>query len=264
MVAGIPLNPTALDDAVEKKLLADPAVKKQWEELSSRFRYVFTDPETAFRAMDFNAVLTNRQVAKQTLDRMVTAPASIGPLNGKTGLLASKTDREARRVAEVNVPALKRDIERYLGLRQAAEERIQKEEQTLRHRVSVDIPALSPAALMVLERVRDAIDRNDLSAAVGYAISNREIKAEIDAFGKAVAERFGERSLLVNAARTPSGSVFDKAAEGLGATEREKLVKAWPTMRTAQQLSAHERTAETLRKTESLRQTQRQSQVLKP
>ncbi|MGV1793636.1 Ti-type conjugative transfer relaxase TraA [Rhizobium sp. A37_96] len=264
MVAGIPLNPTALDDAVEKKLLADPAVKKQWEELSSRFRYVFADPETAFRAMDFNAVLTDRQVAKQTLDRLVAAPASIGPLSGKTGLLASKSDKEARRIAEVNVPALKRDIERYLDLRQTAEERIRKEEQTLRHRVSIDIPALSPAAFTVLERVRDAIDRNDLAAAVGYAISNREIKAEIDAFGKAVAERFGERSLLVNAARAPSGSVFDKAAEGLGATEREKLVKAWPVMRTAQQLAAHERTAETLRKTESLRQTQRQSQALKP
>jgi len=264
MVAGIPLNPTALDDAVEKKLLADPAIKKQWEELSSRFRYVFADPETAFRAIDFNAVLTDRQVAKRTLDRLVTAPAAIGPLSGKTGLLASKADKEARRIAEVNVPALKRDIERYLDLRQKAEERLRKEEQTLRHRVSIDIPALSQAALTVLERVRDAIDRNDLAAAAGYAISNREIKTEIDAFGKAVAERFGERSLLVTAARAPSGSVFDKAVEGLASGEREKLAKAWPLMRTAQQLAAHERTTETLHKTESLRQAQRQSQVLKP
>ena len=264
MVAGIPLNPAALDDAVEKKLLADPAVKKQWEEVSSRFRYVFADPETAFRAMDFNAVLTDRQAAKQTLDRLVATPASIGPLAGKTGVLANRSDKEARRIAEVNVPALKRDIERYLELRVTAEEKIRKDEQLLRHRVSIDIPALSPAALTVLERVRDAIDRNDLSAAVGYAISNREIKAEIDIFGKAVAERFGERTLLVNAARTPSGSIFDKAAEGFSATEREKLVKAWPVLRASQQLAAHERTTETLKQTEKLHLAQRQSQALKP
>lgn len=264
MVAGIPLDPTALDDAVEKKLLADPAVKRQWQEVSTRFRYVFADPEAAFRDMSFQAVISDRQTAKQVLDRLVAAPASIGPLSGKTGMLASKSDREARRTAEVNVPALKHDIERYLDLRQAAEERIRRDERALRRRVSIDIPALSPAALAVLERVRDAIDRNDLSAAVGYAISNREIKAEIDVFGKAVAERFGERSLLVNAARNPAGSVFEKAAEGLAPAERQKLADAWPVMCTAQQLAAHERTAETLKLSESLRQSQRQSQVLKP
>ena len=77
---------------------------------------------------------------------------------------------------------------------------------------SIDIPALSPAAYRVLERVRDAIDRNDLPAALGYAISNREAKAEIDRFNKAIAARFGERTLLTDAAREPSGKVFDKAA----------------------------------------------------
>lgn len=263
MVAGIPLNLAALDDAVERKLLADPAVKKQWDEVSTRFRYVFADPETAFREMNFHAVLTDKQAAKQILDRLGVAPASIGPLAGKAGMLASKSDKEARRIAEVNVSALKRDIEHYLQLRQSADDRIRKEEQVLRQRVSIDIPALSPAAHETLERVRDAIDRNDLSAAVGYAISNREIKAEIDVFGRAVAERFGERSLLVNTARNPSGAVFDKAAEGLALADREKLAKAWPAMRTVQQLAAHERTAETLKQSESLRRVQRQSQALK-
>ena len=162
------------------------------------------------------------------------------------------------------MPALKRDIEHYLRLRQSAEDRIRKEEEAQRHRVSIDIPALSPAARTVLDRVCDAIDRNDLSAAVGYAISDREIKTEIDAFGKAVAERFGERTLLVNAARTPSGGVFNKVAEGLPPAEREKLAHAWPVMRTAQQLAAQERTRETLDQTEKLHLAQRQAQALKP
>ncbi|MEP7453368.1 hypothetical protein [Phyllobacterium sp. SB3] len=119
-----------------------------------------------------------------------------------------------------------------------------------------DIPALSPAAHLVLEQARDAIDRNDVAGAIGYSVSNREIKAEIDAFGKAVAERFGERTLLMNAARHASGSIFDKAAQGLGPLERGKLVKAWPLMRTVQQLASHERTAKTLRQTESLHLSQ--------
>lgn len=68
--------------------------------------------------------------------------------------------------------------------------------------------------------MRDAIDRNDLPAALGYAVSNREIKAEIDGFNKAVAERFGERTLLVNDARSPAGKLFDKAAESMPAAEK--------------------------------------------
>lgn len=263
MVAGIKAFAKSVPDIVEEKLHSDPAVKKQWEDVSTRFRYVFADPGTAFRAMNFDAVLGDRAAAKKTLDKLVSEPASIGPLKGRTGILAGKAEREERRVADVNVPALKRDIERYLQVRQSAGEKIAAEEQALRHRVSIDIPALSPDAYRVLERVRDAIDRNDLPAALGYAVSNRELKAEIDGFGKAVAERFGDRTLLVNEAREVSGKLFDRAAEGMAASDKQKLAEAWPVMRAAQQLSAHERTMEALKQTESLRRSQRQSPAMK-
>ncbi|GLS35009.1 conjugal transfer protein TraA [Mesorhizobium tianshanense] len=263
MVAGVTLFPKSIQDAVEEKLRADPAVTKRWDEVSIRFRYVFADPETAFRAMNFDAVLSDPARAKEAFQRLVSEPATLGPLKGKRGLLAGKADREDRRIAELNVPALKRDIERYLRLRETAVQKFEAEEQAMRLRVSIDIPALSPSSTQVLERVRDAIDRNDLPAALGYALADRMAKAEIDGFNKAIAERFGERMLLTNAAREPSGRLFDKAAEGLAAGERQKLADAWPVMRTAQQLAAHERTAETLKQTESLRQTQRQTPVLK-
>lgn len=263
MVAGVTLFPSSVQDTVAEKLDADPSLRKQWEDVSIRFRYVFADPETAFRAMNFDAVLADIEVANLTLQKLATDPASIGPLKGKTGILASKADREARRVAEVNVPALTRDLDRYLQMRESATQRMAADEQALRQRVSIDIPALSPAARAVLERVRDAIDRNDLPAALGYALSNRETKLEIDGFNKAVTERFGERTLITNAAREPSGPLFDKLADGLQAKEREELKQAWPIMRTAQQLAAHERTAETLKQAEELRQTQRQTPVMK-
>ena len=264
MVAGVTLFPKSVSDAVEERLRADPAVKAQWEEVSTRFRYVFADPETAFRAMNFDAVLADRKIATQALDRLATAPDSIGPLLGKTGIFARAPERADRQVAERNVPVLRQEIERYLELRQKATDVIEREEQGRRQRVSIDIPALSPAAERVLERIRDAIDRNDLPAALGFAIADREVKVEIDRFNRAVSERFGERTLLGNAAREPSGKLFDRAAEGLAPAEKQRLALAWPAMRTGQQLASEQRTAEALKQTESLRQTQRQAPVMKP
>ncbi|WP_421423685.1 Ti-type conjugative transfer relaxase TraA [Agrobacterium rosae] len=263
MVAGIKTFSGSVEDTVENKLDTDPTLRRQWEEVSTRFAYVFADPEAAFRAMNFDAVLVDKETAKLALQTLTTAPASIGPLRGKTGILASKTEREDRRVADLNVPALKRDLEQYLRMRETAAQRLRADEQVLRQRVSIDIPALSPAAHLVLERVRDAIDRNDLPAAMAYALSNRETKTEIDGFNQAVTERFGERTLLTNAAREPSGKLFDKLSDGMQADLKERLKEAWPVMRTAQQLSAHERTVQTLRQAEDLHLAQRQTPVMK-
>ena len=263
MVAGTKTFAFSVADTVGDKLGADPALKRQWEEVSARFAYVFADPETAFRSMNFDAVLAGKDMAEQVLRKIEAEPASIGPLKGKTGILAARSDREARRAAEVNVPALKRDLEQYLRMRETAVQRLQADEQAMRQRVSIDIPALSPAARVVLERVRDAIDRNDLPAAMGYALSNRETKLEIDEFNKAVTERFGERTMLTNTAREPSGKLFDKLSEGVDRQEKQQLKEGWPVMRTAQQLAAHERTTQTFKQAEELSMTQRQSPVMK-
>ncbi len=262
MVAGIRTFSGSVADTVEQKLDTDPALKKQWAEVSARFSYVFADPETAFRAMNFDAMLVDKETAKLALQTLTTAPASIGPLRGKTGILVSKTEREDRRVADLNVPALKRDLEQYLRMRETAGQRLQADEQALRQRVSIDIPALSPAAYVVLERVRDAIDRNDLPAAMAYALSNRETRPEIDGFNQAVTERFGERTLLTNAAREPSRKLFDRLSEGMP-KQKERLTEAWPIMRASQQLAAHERTVQNLRQAEDLRLAQRQTPVMK-
>ncbi|MDH6298698.1 Ti-type conjugative transfer relaxase TraA [Agrobacterium fabrum] len=263
MVAGVKTFAGSVADTVGDRLGAVPALKRQWEEVSARFAYVFADPESAFRAMNFDAVLVDKEMAKQILQKLEAEPASLGPLKGKSGILATRTEREARRVAEVNVPALTRDLEQYLHMRETAATRLQTDEQALRQRVSIDIPALSPAARVVLERVRDAIDRNDLPAAMAYALSNRETKLEIDGFNKAVTERFGERTLLSNAAREPSGKLYEKLSEGMKPEQKEQLKQAWPVMRTAQQLAAHERTVHSLKLAEEQRLTQRQTPVLK-
>ncbi len=263
MVAGIKTFSGSVADTVGDKLGDDPVLKRQWEEVSARFAYVFADPETAFRSMNFDTVLADKEMAKQVLRKLEVEPASIGPLKGKTGILATWSEREARRIAEVNVPALKRDLGQYLRMRETATQRLQTDEQALRQRVSIDIPALSPAARVVLEQVRDAIDRNDLPAAMAYALSNRETKLEIDGFNKAVTERFGERTLLSNAGREPSGKLYEELTKGMKPEQKEELKQAWPVMRTAQQLSAHERTVNSLKLAEEQRLIQRQAPVQK-
>jgi Ti-type conjugative transfer relaxase TraA len=263
MVAGVTTFPKSVPDTIEDRILADPALKKQWEEVSTRFRLVFADPETAFKATAMDAILKDPAVAASTLARLAAKPDSFGALRGKTGLLATKSDKQERQRAETNVPALKRDIERYLRLRAEAEHKHEAEERAIRHRVSIDIPALSRDARRVLERVRDAIDRNDLPSALEFALADRMAKAEIDGFNKAIAERFGERTFLTTAAREPKGQAFDSAAAGMDSTRREQLKEAWPAMRTAQQLAAQERTSQALKQAETQRQTQRQGQSLK-
>jgi Ti-type conjugative transfer relaxase TraA len=263
MVAGVTTFPKSIVDTVEDKILADPALKKQWEDVSTRFRLVFADPETAFKATAMDAMLKDPATAAATLARLGAKPESFGALRGKTGRLAGKAEKQQRERAEANVPALQRDVERYLRLRAEAEHKHEAEERAIRHRISIDIPALSRDARRVLERVRDAIERNDLPAALEFALEDRMVKADIDGFSKAVAERFGDRTFLTNAAKEPSGSAFEKAAAGMDPARREQLKAAWPAMRAAQQLAAHERTSQALKQAEAQRQTQRQGQTLK-
>ncbi|KAB2723430.1 Ti-type conjugative transfer relaxase TraA [Brucella intermedia] len=263
MVAGVTIFPKSIEQTVEDKLVSDPALKQQWDEVSTRFRLVYADPEAAFRAINVDAMLKEPALAKATSAKLADDPQGFGALKGKMGLLASRADKQDRKTAEINAPALARDLERYLEMRESATQRIAAEERAQRHRVLIDIPALSPSARTVLERVRDAIDRNDLPAGLEYALADKMVKAELDGFNKAIAERFGDRSLLTNAAREPSGKLFEKLAQGLAPQERERLVEAWPVMRAAQQLAAHERTTAALKQGEKLRLSQRQTPVIK-
>ena len=137
------------------------------------------------------------------------------------------------------------------------------EERAARVKVAVDIPALSPLARQTLEKVRDAIVRNDLPAALAFSHEDKMVKAELEGFARAVSERFGDRSMLSNAAKAPDGPAFEKLAAGMSAGQRNELKSAWPTMRTAQQLAAQQRTAEALKQAETMRQGQRQGLSLK-
>ncbi len=263
MVSGITTFPKSLEQAVEDRLAADPGLKKQWEDVSTRFHLVYAQPDAAFRAINVDAMLKDRSVAQSTLARINGEPESFGALKGKTGLLASRADKQDRETAIANVPALARNLDRYLRERSEAEIRYETEERSVRLKVSVDIPALSPAANQTLERVRDAIDRNDLPAGLEYALADKMVKTELEGFARAVAERFGERTFLPLAAKDTSGKAFDTVTAGMTADHKAEVRSAWNSMRTVQQLAAHERTTEALKQAETQRQTKSQGLSLK-
>ncbi len=157
MVAGVTIFPKAIEQAVEDKLAADPGLKKQWDEVSTRFHLVYADAEAAFCAVNVDAMLKDPAALKSTLAKIGAEPESFGALKGRTGIFVSRADKEHRETARVNAAALTRDLDRYLQMREAATQRLEAEEKAIRQRVSIDIPALSPTARVVLERVRDAI-----------------------------------------------------------------------------------------------------------
>jgi Ti-type conjugative transfer relaxase TraA len=263
MVAGITTFAKSIDQAVEDKLSADPGLKKQWDDVSTRFRLVYADPQTAFAAVDVDAMLTDRTVAATTLSKVAKEPESFGALKGKTGLFAAKGDRHDRDTALLNAPALARNLEQYLKTRAEAEQKHDAEERSVRAKLSIDVPALSANAKTVLEKVRDAIDRNDLPSGLEYALADKMVKAELEGFARAIAERFGERTFLGLTAKRNDGEAFQRVTRSMAPEQKAEVKAAWGEMRTVQQLSAHERTVMALKQAESLRQTKAQGLTLK-
>ncbi|ANH08490.1 Ti-type conjugative transfer relaxase TraA [Shinella sp. HZN7] len=263
MVAGITTFPKSIDQAVEDKLASDPALKKQWEEVSMRFHHVYARPEAAFKAVDVAAMLRDQAAAAKTIARIASEPETFGALKGKTGVFASRADKSERDRALKNVTPLADSISDYLRQRGDAERRNHAEELAVRRQVALEIPALSSNAKSVLERVRDSIDRNDLPSGLEYALADKMVKAELEGFAKAVSERFGERTFLPLAAKDANGEAFQRVTSGMNAAQKSEVQQGWTTMRTVQQLSAHERSVTALKQTEALRQTRSQGLTLK-
>ena len=263
MVAGITISTKTVEQAVAEKVEADPGLKKQWEDVSTRFHLVYAQPEAAFKAVNVDAILKDGATARSTLAKIADEPESFGTLKGKTGLLTSRADRQEREWAEGNVPTLVQSLSDYLRQRRQAEQRYQADEMAARRRVAIDIPALSPGARQTLERVRDAIDRNDLPSALEFALADKMVKAELEGFAKAVAERFGERTFLPLGAKEANGETFRSVTAGMNPAQKAEVQSAWSLMRTVQQLNANERTVEALKQAETLRLSRTEGLSLK-
>lgn len=253
MVSGIKTFPKSLEQSVEDRLAVDPHLKKQWQEVTTRFYLVYADPQAAFKTIDVDAMLNDPVKAEAAVAALSSRPEAFGRLTGGTGMFATKADRQARDTAIVNAPALARNIARYLEARTSAERRYEANERSERLKISVDIPALSSTARQTLGKIRDAIDRNDLPSGLEYALADKMVKAELEGFARAISKRFGERTFLGLAAKDSSGESFRTVTAGMSPTQKAQVQSAWQSMRTAQQLAAHEH-IQCLKQAQTLRQ----------
>jgi hypothetical protein len=263
MVSGITTHSGSLEQIIEDRLATHDGLKTLWQEVSMRFNLVYAEPQIAFKAVNVDAMLRDQATAASTVAKIANQPESFGVLKGKTGLFASRADKAQRDRALNNAGSLADSISDYLRQRVEVESRIQAKETARRDRIAIEIPALSENAKAVLERVRDAIDRNDLSAGLDYALADTMIKAELDGFAKAVSERFGENTFLPLAAKNTDGETYLRVTSGMNPAQKTEVAQAWDTMRAAQKLAAHERSVTALKQAEALRQTKSQGMVLR-
>jgi Ti-type conjugative transfer relaxase TraA len=247
--------PKSIDQHVEERLAAEPSLTRLWQSVTDRFHRVYADPQTAFRALDLDRLVERPDAAPSVLEQLATRPEQFGVLRGRNGLTASRADRQDRQNAIANAPALARNLKRYLDTRHRAAQSYREEERAWRNRASIEIPAISIAAKDVLERIRDAIDRNDLPAALQFALADKQVKAELDGLARAVAQRFGDKALLAREASDPAGATFNALAKDMGPVQRQEAQAAWGAMRAVQQLAHHEQRLSAERPSEALRQT---------
>lgn len=247
---------------VEEKVTFTPTLKAQWQDVTDRLDRMYKEPDAAAARMHLDAVAAAPDRHREVLDQLAQQPEIFGELRGKTGLFASAADRETRRLAIEGGTVLRTEIERYHQLYTSAAARFTQEEKEARERARLDIPALSPNAIVVLEKVRDAIDRNDLPAAMGYALADRMVKAELDRYNAAIESKFGDRAFLGLDAKAAAGPVLDAIAGQVATADRNALASQWANLRAAQQLAAQERTETALKQSEAQRQSQ--AQGIKP
>ena len=243
-IRGLATWAQSIPQLVETKLQSDATLTHAWTQLHDRVAQVYEKPDGAIKAMNLSAIMSANEAERQAtqsriVDQLGRDPEAFGAMRGKTGMFASSDAKAERQRALNNVPALRNNLARYVRLRAEIGDLRTVELTRERDRSRVDIPALSGSAQGVLDRIRDAIDRNDLSAALGFALADKMAKAEIDQLNKALDQRFGERAFL--GSKEAKGPAYDAAAAQVAEGDRSKLVVAWPSFHAAQRVAAHER-----------------------
>ncbi|MDF1600343.1 Ti-type conjugative transfer relaxase TraA [Mesorhizobium sp. YIM 152430] len=228
----------SIPQAVEAKMQSDAQLTVHWTQIQDRMKNVYEKPQEAMASMGLEKALQGDRAAAEAIsDQLGRDPEAYGPLRGKAGLFASSAAKAERDRAINNVPALRDQIGNYVRLRAEIADLRTVELSRERDLQRIDVPAISSAGNGVLERVRDAIDRNDIDSGMAYALADKMVKGEIDRLNKSLDEKFGKRAF---ASKEPSGPAFEAAASKVAEGDRSKLAAAWPLFHASQQIAAHE------------------------
>lgn len=263
LVSAVTSHARSVAAVVEERLGQDLALKGLWQEVANRIHLVYAEPRQAAKALNLQALLTERSLVEPRLSRLKAEPQKFGKIRGKTGLLAGPGDRQERERAEKNIAPLVEALRDYLDTRLKAEALYGEAERSARYRAALEIPALSPSARRLLACIGEGMDPDKAIASLQSSADDLRVRAELDDFARRVAGRFGERTFLSLAARQPEGEVFRQVTSGMTSTQRGDVAKAWIYLRSAQQLSAQIRKQSARASAEVMQQRQTQGLVLK-
>ena len=255
MVSAITVFAKSIEQTVADRLGADLNLNGIWQDVSMRFQLVYAQPEVAFAGVKVDAMLNDASLAAILLQKLAAEPKHFGALSGRTGMFASRSDKRDRETALLNVPALARSLADYMRVRAEFERRCLAEENAVRSRLAVEIPALSPVARKALEQLREGLGQDD-QARLGGSPLHPSIRQELERFSAAVSQRFGERTFLPIAAKAPDGEVFTAVTAGMTPQQKNEVSLAWDAMRTIQLLSARDRVSAGLKLSETRCQSQ--------
>jgi hypothetical protein len=240
---GIATWASSIKQAVEAKVQGDTTLTVHWTKINERMKFVYEKPNEAMKAMNLAPALNGDDASsKAAQDRIINQlssnPEAYGTIKGKTGLLASSASKAQRQNALGHVDPLAKSIKDYVRIRAEVQELHTGTLRQERDRQRVDVPSLSNEASRTLERIRDAIDRNDLHSHLGFALSDRIVRAEIDGLNKALDEKFGANTF---SSAEPKGRKFDAAAAKVTPDDHGKLAQSWPLFNAAQKVAAHQK-----------------------
>lgn len=243
---GVATWPQSIKQAVEAKLQGDATLTVHWTKINERMNFIYEKPDEAMKAMNLAPALNGDDAtAKAAQDRIINQlasnPEAFGAIKGKTGMFASSSAKAQRQNALGHADPLAKSIRDYIRIRAEVQELHTGTLKQERDFQRVDVPSIANDASRTLERIRDAIDRNDLHSHLGFAMSDRIVRAEIEGLNKALDEKFGPNTF---SSAEPKGKKFEAAAAKVAPSDHAKLAEAWPLFNAAQKVAAHQKEQE--------------------
>jgi len=183
------LGRSASPGEVAAVVAADKAVQRERDARWSYLQGTYRDPHAARAALD---ELVKRQGWTSAAARVAREPEQFGELRGKEGFFAGAKARAERETAQRVAGAIGPSLERIGAAEAYAERNYRAGVEGQRAADGTGVPRLSVAAEAAIGAVATAKDDQTRGEAWRAVQGDRQIAGELQTFGAAVGQRFGE------------------------------------------------------------------------
>jgi Ti-type conjugative transfer relaxase TraA len=183
---------------------ADKPAQREREARWGYLQGAYRDPRAARAALD---ELVRRQGWTSAASRVAADPLQFGELRGKDGLFAGASARAEREAAQRAAGAIGPSLERIGAAEARAERAYRTSVEAQRAADATGIPRLSQTAQAAIGAMGAAKDDRERAEAWRAAQANEQVAGELAAFGRAVAQRFGDDGVRATLRTARGGAV---------------------------------------------------------